>query len=154
MEGSEGMRIRSLFEDLFDGNPWLDVTIVANLCKIDAEMASSRPLKNCNTIWEIVNHMISWRENVLRRVNGDELVSPENNYFQEVEDTSEDAWVKTVKVLGQSQQDWMSYLENVKEEDLAKQYRPNMMDYYKHIHGILQHDAYHLGQIVLLLKFV
>lgn len=27
-------------------------------------------------------------------------------------------------------------------------------NYYEHIHGILQHDAYHLGQITLLIKYL
>jgi hypothetical protein len=31
-------------------------------------------------------------------------------------------------------------------------YPPNQMTWYEHIQGMLQHDAYHLGQIVLLAK--
>ncbi|WP_235811010.1 DUF1572 domain-containing protein [Aequorivita aquimaris] len=38
--------------------------------------------------------------------------------------------------------------------DFEKEYPTNKHSYYKHIHGIIQHDAYHLGQIVLLAKMV
>jgi hypothetical protein len=31
-------------------------------------------------------------------------------------------------------------------------YKSNGMTYYEYIHGVIQHDAYHLGQIVLLAK--
>ena len=40
------------------------------------------------------------------------------------------------------------------ESDFDKIYPSNKMSYYEHIHGIIQHDAYHLGQIVLLTKLV
>lgn len=153
-QSAEGMRMSSLFEDLYNQEPWLDVTIVSKLNSLTASKAAARPLDNCNTIWEIVNHMINWRENVLKRVNGEVLKTPKSNYFKEIMDTSDRAWIKTLEALQQSQQAWMLYLETITEDDLAKVYAPNQMNYYKHIHGILQHDAYHLGQIVLLLKFV
>ena len=37
---------------------------------------------------------------------------------------------------------------------MEKVYPNNGMSYYEHIQGIIQHDAYHLGQIVLLAKTV
>lgn len=155
MEGStEGMRINSLFEDMYDGEPWFGLSIVPSLSGLTADQAAVRPFDNCNTIWEIINHMILWRENVLMRLDDLVLVTPENNYFQKVGDTSAENWIATLKALERSQQEWKSYLEQVSEEDFEKVYEPNQMNYYKHIHGILQHDAYHLGQIVLLLKFV
>ena len=41
-----------------DGHPWIDVTLVGVLENIPAEKAQKRVLNNCNTIWEIVNHLI------------------------------------------------------------------------------------------------
>lgn len=155
MKGSaEGLRIYSLFEDLYQGDPWIGVNIIPNLNAITASQAAARPLENCNTIWEIVNHMIRWRENVLERLHDKVLITPDNNYIQKVMDTSAENWSATLKALEQSQRDWKSYLENVREDDFEKVYEPNNMNYYKHAHGILQHDAYHLGQIILLVKFV
>lgn len=155
MEGStEGMRIYSLFEDMYDGEPWLGVSIVPSLSGLTADQAAARPFDNCNTIWEIVNHMILWRGNVLMRLDDLALETPENNYIQKVVDTSAESWIATLMALEKSQKEWKSYLEEVTEEDFKKIYEPNKMDYYKHAHGILQHDAYHLGQIILLLKFV
>lgn len=155
MRGSvEGKRMYGLFEDLYDGEPWLGVNMMSNLSKISASQAAARPLENCNTIWEITQHMILWRENVLERLHDKVLMSPEDNYIEKVLDTSSGAWKAVLQELKKSQQDWKAYLENVREEELNKVYGPNNQDYYKHIHGILQHDAYHLGQIILLLKFV
>lgn len=151
---SEGARIQCLFKELYDGSPWIGVSIVPNLKVLTSDKAAARALPACNSIWEIVNHLISWRANVLERLNGKLRSTPQNNYIQAVKDTSSENWNATLKALEQSQHQWLSYLDTINERDFEKVYPPNEMSYYDHIHGILQHDAYHLGQIVLLLKFV
>lgn len=149
----EKIRISSLFGNLYDGNPWIDVTIKETLSKITAKVAANHAFTECNSIWEIVNHMISWRINVLKRVQGKNIKTPDNNYFEKIIDTSELAWEKTLKRLEDSQAQWLSFLEIIDPATFSKIYPNNQMNYYEHIHGILQHDAYHLGQIVLIAKF-
>jgi uncharacterized damage-inducible protein DinB len=151
---TEIARLVSLFEKLYDGEPWIDVNIVSNLQNITAGQASKKVLTNCNSIWEITNHLIEWRLNVLKRVEGKTIQTPANNFFEEVKDPSNEAWEDTLKRLDASQQQWLSFLKNLKEIDLEKTYPKNNMTYYEHIQGIIQHDAYHLGQIVLLSKFI
>lgn len=145
-------RLAHLFDDLYDGNPWIDVTLVGTLAVIDAQKAAFKPEANRNSIWEIVNHLIAWRKNVLRRVQGEILVSPEDNYFRSVEDQSDGAWEQTKAELAKTQSAWQEFLGNLSADALEKVYPPNGHSYAEHLHGILQHDAYHLGQIVLLAK--
>lgn len=148
----EKERIIALFENLFNGDPWIDVTIMATLQKLSGSQAAAKVLPGCNSIWEIVNHMISWRKNVLQRIQGKILTTPSHNYFEMVDDTSQDAWLKTLETFQQTQKEWIDYLEKLNIEVLQTKYPSNGMTYFEHIHGILQHDAYHLGQIVLLSK--
>lgn len=150
----EKERIINLFENLFNGDPWIDVTIQKTLHKISAPQAAAKVLSNCNSIWEIVNHMISWRKNVLQRLQGKIMTTPDHNYIEPVVDTSQEAWVKTLQAFQQTQREWISFLATFDVENFETKYPSNGMDYYEHIHGIIQHDAYHLGQIVLLSKFV
>lgn len=150
----ETNRIVKLFEDLFDGNPWIDVTIINTLKNIPANQAAKKVTPARNSIWQIVNHMIAWRENVLLRIQGNEIVTPNNNYFTEVEKLSETEWQKALERLENSQHQWIAFLNTFEESEFEKIYSKNRMSYYEHIHGILQHDAYHLGQIVLLSKFI
>ena len=145
--------IIKLFTDLYAGDPWIGLNLVDSLKNIQAKNAN-RKIGNHNSIWEILNHLISWRENVLERVQGKILVSPDDNYFIPVKDDSEEAWKSTLKQLEDSQTKWMEFLGRFNEKDLGKTYAPNGMNYYEHIHGIMQHDAYHLGQINLLVKLV
>lgn len=150
----ETQHITKLFEDLYDGDPWIDVTILGVLRNISPQQAAKKMAPGRNSIWQIVNHIISWRENVLLRVQGNVINTPNNNYFTEIADISETAWQQSLERLQNSQQQWITFLKHFDESDFDKMYPGNKMSYYEHIHGIIQHDAYHLGQIVLLTKLI
>lgn len=150
----EAKRLSSLFEKLYDGYPWLGVNLLDTLQKLDANQASQKTLPYCNSIWEITNHLIHWRLNVLERVQDKVLKTPSNNYVEAIKNTSNEAWLDTLQRLELTQNQWLHFLKTVKTEDLEKKYPVNNMTYYEQIHGIIQHDAYHLGQIVLLSKLV
>jgi uncharacterized damage-inducible protein DinB len=149
----ENELIIKLFEDLFEGSPWIDVTIMGTLKGISSKNASKKISVNQNSIWEIVNHLISWRLNVLQRVQGKVINTPHNNYFEPIADSSPSAWERTLKELQDSQIQWLKFLKQITPDSFSKVYPNNKMTYYEHIHGIIQHDAYHLGQIILLAKY-
>ena len=147
-------RLTKLFADLFDGGPWIDVTIMGTLDKITAKKAATKPFPPFNSIWEIVNHMISWRETVLKRIQGENIESPEGNYFSYIRDRSEEAWQKTREGFRASQQQWLKELKKMKRKDLERKHDFSSHSNYELVQGILQHDAYHLGQIRLQKKLV
>ena len=150
----EQQRIAGLFSDLYDGNPWLDINIHDTLESILPEIAAKKLKPDANSIWEIANHLISWRENVLERVKGKVLITPNHNYFVPIADPTAQAWKSTLERFEISQQNWLSFLAGFSEKDFGKVYPNNDHTYYEHIHGIIQHDAYHLGQIVMLRKLL
>ncbi|MEO6168199.1 MAG: DinB family protein [Chitinophagales bacterium] len=139
---------------LFNGASWIDVNIIETLSPLSAEQAAAKPFESVNSIWEIVNHLVSWRKGVLKRVQGVHFPSPENNFFEPVADTSSQAWKETLQQLNNSQQAWSKALEGMNATHLGLKWVPGNQTNYELISGILQHDAYHLGQIVLLKKFV
>ena len=148
----ETARIQKLFQDLYDGQPWLDVTILNTLRPLSPAQAAKKVSPKWNSIWEIVNHLVEWRFGVLERVKGNIHTSPDNNYFRPIVDDSAEAWQKTLARLDESQQAWNNFLGEFDEANFERPYPPHNLTYYQHIHGIIQHDAYHLGQIVLLAK--
>ena len=150
---SELMRLKKLLSDHFDGSPWLDVNIMDTLKNIPASQAVKKTGHH-NSIWQIVNHMIAWRETNLGRLKGEIIPAPENNFIEDVKDTSEEAWQRTLKKMERSQHNLLSFLASAKDSMLEKIYITNGLSYYEHLQGILQHDAYHLGQIVLLKKLL
>ncbi|MEP7371925.1 MAG: DinB family protein [Chitinophagaceae bacterium] len=150
----ETKRIANLLDDIYQGSPWIDVNLTGTLSNISPEQAAKKVAPQWNTIWEIVNHLINWRLSVLQRIQDKVIASPADNYFSPVKDLSAEAWQNTLKKLEDSQKQWMLVLKKFKKKDLEKNYPANGMTYYDHIQGIIQHDAYHLGQIVLLAKLV
>lgn len=150
----ELQRIEKLFEKGYDGSPWIDVNLVDTLKVITAEQALQKLKPSANSIWEITNHIISWRKTVLQRIQGEIIKTPPHNYFITVEKGSAADWKNVLKQLEVSQNDWIKFLKNIKETALDEVFKQNGMSCYEHIQGILQHDAYHLGQIVMLTKLL
>ena len=150
----ESQRIIKLFEKGYDGSPWIDVNLVDTLHSISAEQALKKITPASNSIWEITNHIISWRNNVLQRVKGKELKTPPHNYFTPVKKGTQTDWELTLQQLDATQNDWIQFLKTIQEETFEEIYLPNQMTYYEHIQGILQHDVYHLGQIVMLTRLL
>lgn len=149
---TEKLRIISLYEALYAGDPWIEVNISKTLSGLTYRQAAEKIRPDVNSVWEIVNHVVDWRKNVLKRVQGRVMKTPDDNYFRPVTVKTETAWKKTLRDLESSQREWLRYLSSLTVPDLKKPYPSNGMSYYDHIMGILQHDAYHLGQIRLLLK--
>lgn len=151
---SESTRISNLYQSIYNGNPWLEVTLANTLKDVTAEQAYRKTNPNLNTIWEIVNHLIQWRRNILQRMQGETIITPDHNYFVPVLDPSDVAWEQSLQTLAKTQESWNTFFESFNDEDLAKIYVNNGHSYYEHIHGIIQHDVYHLGQIVILKKML
>lgn len=149
---TESLRIRKLFEDLYNGRPWLEVTLMEKLEGLSAEQAQKQLFPGWNSAWQIARHLAKWRTEVLRRMQGEITVSPEDNYLGPLADRSEDAWREALAELRETQDQWLRFLETFNEADFEKVYPGNGKTFYEHILGIIQHDAYHLGQISLLIK--
>jgi uncharacterized damage-inducible protein DinB len=150
----ETSRIKSLFAKQFDGNPWLGVNFTQKLQHVTPEMAAYKINPDTNSIWEILNHIIGWREVVLQGIPQNGYISPNHNYLQPIENPSELEWEHTLVRLKDSQQDWMEFFETLDESIFDEPFGDKPYTYYELILGILHHDIYHLGQISLLIKLL
>ena len=148
----ENEKLQKLFRDHFNGAPWIEVQITGSLKNIKAAYAAKN-VSGLNSIWQIVHHMTCWRETLLARLRGVHVPSPADNYFIPIADTSAKAWTKTLTRLNASQKNILLYLQ--KEWKDADE-KPGNSPYsrYELIQGLLQHDAYHLGQIILIKKLL
>lgn len=148
----ETARLKQELMQLYDGDPWIDVRLKPTLSGISAEKASRRIAEGRNTIWEILHHVIEWRRMLLKRLTGNVIPAPKDNFIREITDISEESWRQTLKELEETERQWVSFLDDLQDDDLEKTYPGNGQRYYYLIQGLIQHDAYHLGQIVLLSK--
>ncbi|WP_341839486.1 DinB family protein [Chitinophaga caseinilytica] len=140
-------------QHIYQGQPWLDVTFMEHLRELDAAQASRR-FDTSHNIWELVNHIIFWHQNVDRKLKGEK---PEQEgdlpdfYFPE--NHGENNWQATLQRLDHSITHMAETIRNFPEEKLYSNVANTQHNAYYYIQGVLQHAAYHLGQIVLIRKY-
>lgn len=145
--------VQKLLNDHYDGVPWIDITIMGTLKLISAKQAAAK-MGELNSIWQIVNHMISWREALIARVKDKPVAYPDDNYIAEIKIITPKAWKDTLKKFEKSQKNIISFLNSSKESLLEKISPTSGYSYYELVLAILQHDTYHIGQIVLIKKML
>lgn len=156
-------RIIDLLEAAYAGSPWHGPSLSENLDGVTAAQASRR-VGAAHTIWELVLHVAAWRGEIARRLAGHEAGSPpEGDYppAPQGDAANEDAWRKALAWLDESQQRLLSAARAITADDLHRpvvDYRENPSGQgatrYVTLVGVLQHDAYHSGQIGLLRRAV
>lgn len=149
----ENKRLSKLLKDHFNGDPWIDVQLLDSLKGLTAKEAA-RNINGLNSVWEIVQHMTCWRETLLQRIEGRHVPAPAHNYFFPLKDTSAAAWTAAIKQLKASQEALLDYLSNDNIAVIDEAPPGSNYSRYELLQGVLQHDAYHLGQIVLIRKML
>src|SRR5262249_19792104 len=108
---------------------------------------------NAHSIWEIVHHVIAWERIVKRRLEGEMLQEiPDEMNFPPVIDTGEQAWQATLQSLGESNQELREAIKRIDDSQLEEIVPGMNYSNYFMLHGVIQHDLYHAGQIALLKK--
>jgi uncharacterized damage-inducible protein DinB len=147
-------RITSLLRATFEGEPWHGPSVKSTLKEITASQASDRPLSACHTIHELISHMTAWRTFTSEKLSGQgeyDITTSEQDWPATVND-SEDAWQQTLLKLENSQQQLLAALSKATDDKLRETVLGRKYDFYFLLHGIIQHDLYHLGQIAMLKK--
>jgi len=145
--------INKLLKDHYNGVPWIDITIAGTLKTLTAKKAAMK-IDGLNSVWQIVNHMISWRNALIARVKDKPARHPDNNFIWEVKNTTAKAWKDTLKKFEKSQKDILAFLGKQKDIHLEKISPASGYSYYELVMAIIIHDSYHLGQIVLIKKMI
>lgn len=137
-------------QHIYHGQPWLDVTLLEHLQETNAEQATRR-CGNSHNIWELVNHLVYWNQNVTRKLKG-EIPEQEGDLpdFYMPENHGENNWQATLQRLDASITQVVDTIRNYPEEKMYTVLPETQHNAYFYIQGVLQHVSYHLGQIVLL----
>ena len=150
---TETHRINSQLKRAYQGEAWHGPSLRELLADVTAEQAAERPIANAHSIWELVNHIIAWEQIVRRRLEGERLdeIADEMN-FPSVSDVSEEAWQATLRDLGSSNQSLRDSIKHIDDARLDEMASGKEHSNYFMLHGAIQHDLYHAGQISLLKK--
>jgi uncharacterized damage-inducible protein DinB len=156
---SEISRIIDQLQREHDGDPWHGSPLLSILDGVSAEQAVSRPLAGGHSIWELVLHITGWKNEVARRVKGAPAGAPSEGDWPQVGDPTEARWQTALQRLTDAHRSLVTAIEALPESKLYEptndpRNRPlgSGVPYYVLLHGAVQHDVYHAGQIAILRK--
>lgn len=152
MKNIEIQHIQTLFDQTYNGPAWHGPS-VKEVIKEVTFFEALKSTDRSHNIAEIVIHMIAWRNFLINKLKGQENydVSDEEN-FQKIESISKEEWEALKNQLEDSQNELQDLLSKVNDDILKEKIGMRNYNYYVLMHGVIQHDLYHLGQIVLIKK--
>jgi uncharacterized damage-inducible protein DinB len=156
---TEADRLLDQFKRAHDGDPWHGSPVTAILKGVTAQQAATLPPNGAHSIWALVLHMTGWRNEVADRAKGKPSGEPAAGDYPAIVDPTPARWKAALAALDASHENLMTVVRGMSDEQLLKptndpRNRPlgTGVSYYELLHGIVQHDAYHAGQIAILKK--
>jgi uncharacterized damage-inducible protein DinB len=152
---SEAARIADQLRRAFTGDAWHGDGLFEILDGVTAAQASARPVKHAHSIWELVLHIAAWDSAVLRRMRGEAVELSADQNFPPVRDASEAAWRKALERVRHAHEELLAAtaaFPDARLEERVPGKQGAHYTYYYMLHGVVQHELYHAGQIALLKK--
>ena len=150
-------RYIKMFRDAAEGKTWHGQSVLKTLENISAEEAATRPIAESHCIWDYLLHIINWREYAVRNILDDKPYVVDLNTDKDwtpISDYSEEAWKAALKLYKQSTEDLVKAMETMDDDRLDEAVPESKYTFYTMLHGVIHHDIYHSGQIVLLKKML
>ncbi len=152
---SEVRRIRGHLRATFDGTPWHGQALSEILDGVEALEASAHSVTDAHSIWELVLHMTYWRRVALEALAGKSIAAHQPNTPEDWRtpgETTDEAWQETRDALRRTQDELLAALDDLDDGRLTENVPGREYSFYVLLHGVVQHDVYHAGQIALLRK--
>ena len=150
---NESGRIGQQMERAFKGNAWHGSAVLELLKDVTFEQARRRPIADAHSIAEIVSHMTTWKRVVTRRLGGQAVteVAPDVDWPPSMVQSPQE-WDALVSRLRRAHTALATAVRKVRTQDLEQPPKGGTTSRYVLMHGIIQHDLYHAGQIAILKK--
>jgi hypothetical protein len=158
---NESDRIADELTRAHRGDPWHGSSARALLTGLTAEWAAQRPIPAAHTIWELLLHLTGWRREVARRLDGGTPTLPAGGDWPTMPVGSDDAWNRSLAEFDAASEELLAAVARFdprRIDELVGEGRNapvgTGVSWYVMLHGVAQHDAYHMGQVSLLRKLI
>ncbi|MDD1750681.1 MAG: DinB family protein [Methanothrix sp.] len=148
---TEVNRLEEQLRRALEGEAWHGPSVLELLAGLSAAQAASHPIAGAHSIWELVLHLRSDYDLVLRRLAGDgrQLTAPED--WPACPAPTEENWQQTVLELKLLNKKLRQAVRDFPVERLDDLLVPEVpYSAYMQFIGVTQHNLYHAGQIALL----
>lgn len=144
------------------GDPWHGSSRASLLADVTADEARRRPAAAVHSIWELVLHMTAWTREVTRRLQGHMASEPEMGDWPAPPTLSDDkAWQAAMRALDEAHlalRDAVGGLDpsrlTAPVSDARNRELGTGVTFAQTINGLVQHDAYHSGQVAAVKKML
>jgi len=151
--------LRELLRKSHADDPWHGSSVLDTLQGVTAAEAAAHPIPGAHSIWELVLHLAAWQGEATRRLGGNPPAMPEEGDWPAIGDGSDAAWKAALERLDATHARLLEALAKLSDADLDRA-GGSLSDralgtgvlHRTMVIGLLQHAAYHSGQIVLLRK--
>ncbi len=148
---SEIARIARLLEQTFEGKPYYGPSVLGALEHVTADVAARKPRWSAHSIWDIVAHLtaeLNYAHAVIAGTAGPWIEG--KTTWPAVSDTSEAAWQEAVTNLKKANRALVRAVKGLDDTILEEKPIRVRGPFYITLHGTMQHNIYHAGQISLL----
>lgn len=147
-------QIAKHFREVYFGGNWTSSNLKDHVADLTWQQATTQ-VYSFNSIATLVFHMNYYVGAVLKVLHGGPLDAKDKYSFDHSPILSLEDWEKLLDKTWTDAENFASLIEQLPEsklwENLADEKYGN---YYTNIHGIIEHNHYHLGQIVLIKKIL
>lgn len=153
----ELLRIIDLLNTTYEGEEaWHGPSLVEVMRDVTPDIAGLRIAPNTHSIAELLFHMTSWRIFCVKKMQGDEqfdILTPGKNFGQLPDKIDDFEWEALQMELSLSQEELINELDKRDDDEFLEEIVPGRSYvYYDLLHGIINHDTYHAGQVMILKK--
>jgi uncharacterized damage-inducible protein DinB len=136
----------------FTGDAWHGPALLELLEDVNAATAAAKPLRKVHSIWELVMHVAVWDEAANRRLSGEKTQPTGVANFPITPGATETEWRRAVAKLKSTHDVLVNTVAALPDSRLWERVPGKKYDFYFMLHGVVQHELYHAGQIAILKK--
>jgi uncharacterized damage-inducible protein DinB len=148
----ETRRIEDQLNRSFRGEAWHGPCLSDLLRDVSFAQAADRPLPGVHSIWEIVLHITAWIDVARRRMEGEPVELSPAQDWPAIRDPSDAGWQIALGNLEGAHEKLRGAIAVLDPERLDERVRGKPYSIYFLLHGVIQHNLYHAGQIAILKK--
>jgi hypothetical protein len=142
-------RILDQLNRAWGGPSWTGVDIRPLLDDVTEEQSRAHPVPNAHSIIELAAHMTTWMDVVSHRLAGNPRVLTTEEDWRDV---TQLRWSDAVEEMENAEGRLSDAVARLSVDDLDTIVVGKDYTVYVMIHGAIQHNMYHAGQITLLKK--
>ncbi|ULQ55906.1 DinB family protein [Flavihumibacter rivuli] len=147
-------QIAKHFREVHTGGNWTWVNLKEQLADISWEEAVHKR-EGYNTILALTYHIHYYENAILNVLKGNPINSHHQYSFDHPSINNQQEWEAFVSKVFEAAEIFAQLVEQLPEPTLWETFAdPKYGNYYRNLHGVIEHTHYHLGQIVVLKKMI